>query len=213
MAAKVFRACSGVPPCSIADCSQNSAGSHQTKPVVSLPPTVNWVSLMIASSLVSPGAVAATCWAGRRCGPLRKNTIRSLKLAAGKCLDIGESFWMDPFLELAGFLARPALDDDFGFGEEFDGVAALAVEDAEETFLPAAEGEIGHRRGDADIDADISRGRFVAEFARGGTTGGEERGLVAVRTAAEKFHGFVNGIGVNQTEHGTENFRVGKLAV
>src|SRR6267378_2487128 len=77
-------------------------------------------------------------------------------------------------LKFAGFLARPALDHDFRFGEKFHGVAALAVEDAKETFFPAAEGEIGHRRGYADVDADISRRGFVAELAGGGTAGGEE---------------------------------------
>src|SRR6266404_4849050 len=115
-------------------------------------------------------------------------------------------------LELARFLARPALDDDFGFGEKFDGVAPLAVKNSEEAFFPSAEGKISHRGGDADIDADIPRGGLVAEFASGGTAGGEKRGLVTVRAAAQKFHGFVNRIGMNQTEHGTEDFRVGKLA-
>src|SRR5204863_9280718 len=69
-------------------------------------------------------------------------------------------------LRLACLLARPAPHDDLRFREEFNGVAPLAVKDAEETLLPAAEGEIGHRRGHADIDSDISRGRFVAESAR-----------------------------------------------
>src|SRR6267142_859709 len=115
-------------------------------------------------------------------------------------------------LELARFLARPALDDDFGFGEKFDGVAALAVEDSEETLFPSAEWEIGHRGGDADIDADIARGSLVTEFAGGGTAGGEKRGLVAVRAAAQKIHGFINRIGVNETEYRAEDFRIGKPA-
>src|SRR5882672_9901479 len=115
-------------------------------------------------------------------------------------------------LELARFLARPALDDDFGFGEKFNGVASLPVKDAEETFFPSAEWEIGHRGGDADIDADIPRGGLVAKFAGGGTAGGEERGLVAVGAAAQKFHGFINRIGVNQAEYWAKDFRVGKLA-
>src|SRR5712664_2553167 len=115
-------------------------------------------------------------------------------------------------LELARFLARPALDDDLGFGEKLDGVAALAVEDSEETLFPSAEREIGHRGGDADIDADIPRGGLVAEFAGGGTAGGEERGLIAVGAAAQKIHGFINRIGVNETEYRAKDFRVGKLA-
>src|SRR5271168_1753447 len=114
--------------------------------------------------------------------------------------------------ELAGFLAGPALYYDFGFGEKFHGVPALAVEDAEETFFPAAEGEIGHGSGDADVDADVAGGGFVAEATGGGAVGGEERGLVAVGAAAEEVHGFVHGIGVDEAEDGAENFCVGELA-
>src|SRR6266851_289833 len=115
-------------------------------------------------------------------------------------------------LKLARFLARPALDDDFRFGEEFNRVAALAVKDAKETFFPAAEGEIGHGGGDANIDADISCRRFVTELARGGTAGCEERCLISVGTAAEKVHGLLNGISVNHAEDGTEDFGIGQLA-
>ncbi len=115
-------------------------------------------------------------------------------------------------LELAGFLARPALDDDLGLGEKFHGVAPLAMENAEETFFPAAEGKIGHRRGYPDIDADISCGRFVTELARGGSARGKERSLVSVGAATKKFHGFINRVGVNQAEYGAEDFRIGKLA-
>src|SRR5579862_5933040 len=57
--------------------------------------------------------------------------------------------------ELSRFLTRPPLDDDLRFGEEFDRVFALTVEDAEEAFLPSAEWEIRHRRRDSNIDADI----------------------------------------------------------
>jgi len=61
------------------------------------------------------------------------------------------------------------------------------VEDAEETILPTAEREVSHRSGDTDVDADIARGRFVAELARSGAAGGKERGLIAVGAAANKF--------------------------
>ena len=64
-------------------------------------------------------------------------------------------------------LFGPAFDYDFLVGVELDGVAALAVEIAEEAVLPSAEGEVGHGRGDSDVDADISRRSFVAEAARG----------------------------------------------
>src|SRR5260370_30781918 len=87
------------------------------------------------------------------------------------------------------------------------------MKDAEKSLFTAAEGEIGDWSGGADIDGDISGGRFVAEFAGRRTAGGKERGLIAIRTAAKKFHGFVNGIGVNQAEHGAEYFRMSKLAV
>src|SRR5690348_17897116 len=40
----------------------------------------------------------------------------------------------------------------------------------------------------------------------------EKRGLISVRAAAKKFHGFINGIGVDQAQHGAKNFGVGKLA-
>src|SRR6267143_3838490 len=125
-------------------------------------------------------------------------------------MTVGEGF--PALLELSCLLARPALDDDFGFGEEFNGVASLAMKNAEEAFFPSAEGEISHRGGDADVDADISRGGPVPELASGGTAGGEKRGLVAVEAAAQKIHGFIDGIGVNQTEHRAEDFRIGKLA-
>src|SRR5580700_11595142 len=100
--------------------------------------------------------------------------------------------------ELAGFLARPALNYNLGFGIELDSVAALAMKDAEETLFPAAEGEIGHGSGDADVDADVSGGGFVAEAAGGGTVGGEEGGLIAVGAAAEEVQGFVHRIGVDE---------------
>ena len=70
-------------------------------------------------------------------------------------------------LELAAVLFGPTLDDNLLIGIELDSIAALAVKIAEEAVLPPAEGEIGHGRGDSDVDADISGGRFVAEAARG----------------------------------------------
>src|ERR671922_977632 len=93
--------------------------------------------------------------------------------------------------EFAGFLARPALDHDFGFGEKFNGVASLPVKNAEKAFFPSAEGEIGHGRGNPDVDANVACRRFVTELARRRAAGGEERSLVPVRAAAEKFHGVV----------------------
>ena len=60
----------------------------------------------------------------------------------------------------------PALYYYFFVGVKFYGIAALSVKIAEETVLPSGEREIGHGRGYADIDADISRGGFVFKTAR-----------------------------------------------
>ena len=79
------------------------------------------------------------------------------------------------------FLSRPALDHDFRIGVELNRIFALRVQDAEETFLPPIKREIRHGRGDPNVDSDISRGRFVPEFARRRTAGCEQRRLVPVR--------------------------------
>src|SRR5947209_20491887 len=102
------------------------------------------------------------------------------------------------YLELARFLATPAFHHNFGFGVELHAIFALAMENAVKAFFPAAEREIRHRRGDADVNANVSGGSFVAEFSRGGTTGGEQRSLVAVRTAAYEVDRFINVAGVQQ---------------
>src|SRR5215472_7747058 len=115
-------------------------------------------------------------------------------------------------LEFASFLPRPALDHDFRLGEKLDGIASLSVKNAEETFLPAAEREIRHRRGNTDVNADVARRGLVAEFARGRAARGKKRCLISVRAATEKFHGFVHGIGMNQAEHRSKNLRVRQLA-
>src|ERR1700692_706930 len=115
------------------------------------------------------------------------------------------------FLELARMFFGPAFDYDFFVGVELDGVAALAVEVAEETVLPSAEGEVGHGRGDSDVDADVAGGRFVAEAARGRSARGEERRLIAVGAAFQKGEGFIHAVGVNKAEHGTENLCVSEI--
>src|ERR1700740_3458118 len=116
------------------------------------------------------------------------------------------------YSELARFLARPALDHNLRFGEELHGIASLGVQNAEEALIPAGDRKIGHRRGDSDVDANISRRRFVAEPARRGAAGRKERRLVPVRAASQEFHGLVNRIGVNQAEHRAKNLRVRQLA-
>src|SRR5690242_10711732 len=113
----------------------------------------------------------------------------------------------DP-LELARFPPRPALNYDLRFGVELHGVSSLSMEYAEEALLPTADREISHGRGHADVDADVSRRRFVAKLARRGATGGKQRSLIAERTLADELDGVVNRIGVNQTQHRPENLRV-----
>ena len=58
-------------------------------------------------------------------------------------------------------LLRPTLHDHLLVGEEFEGVAALAVEVAIKTVARAAEGERGDGRGHADIDADVANFGFT----------------------------------------------------
>src|SRR5712664_1273451 len=165
----------------------------------------------MSSTSPESASVPAAFWARTQTGvaPNRNKTRKKYATRFGVMMI---PFFMFSLSKLACLLARPALHDNFGFGEKFDGVAALAVKDAEETLFPAAEGEIGHRSGDADIDADIPRRGLVAEFAGGGTAGGEKRGLVTVGAAAQKFHGFIDRIGVNETEYRAKDLRVGKLA-
>src|SRR6185312_4592972 len=83
-------------------------------------------------------------------------------------------------LKLAGPLFRPALNYDLFIGVEIDGVMALGVEVAKEATFPAGEGKVGHRRSDAEVDADVAGGGLVAELARGGAAGCEEAGHIAV---------------------------------
>src|ERR1700693_2561735 len=89
-------------------------------------------------------------------------------------------------LKLAAVLFGPAFDYDFFVGVELDGVAALAVEVAEEAVFPSAEREVGHGRGDSDVDADVAGGGFVAGEARGRSARGEQRCLIAVGAAFEE---------------------------
>src|ERR1700675_4226921 len=92
----------------------------------------------------------------------------------------------------------PASDNYFFIGVELDRIAALAVEVAEETVFPSAEGEVGHGRGDSDVDADVAGGSFVAEAARGRSAGGEERGLITVGATFEEGEGVVHIVRMDQ---------------
>src|SRR5256885_1792966 len=72
------------------------------------------------------------------------------------------------WLELSAQGRRPPFDHDFLLRVEIDRVAALLVEIAEEAVFPSREGEVGHRRRDPDVDADVARPGLVPELPRGG---------------------------------------------
>jgi hypothetical protein len=68
------------------------------------------------------------------------------------------------------------------------------MEVAEEAIFPTAEGEKRHGGGDANVDADVTGGGFVAELAGSGTAAGKQAGHVAPGTAGSRADGFVNGV-------------------
>jgi hypothetical protein len=77
-------------------------------------------------------------------------------------------------LEFSRFLPRPTLYNYFRFGIELYCVASLPMQNTEKTIFPSTEWEVRHGRGDANVDADISRRRLVTEFSCGGATGGKK---------------------------------------
>src|SRR5260370_8672457 len=70
-------------------------------------------------------------------------------------------------LEFSRVFFRPALDHDFLFGVELDGVTSLGVHHAEEAVLPAAEREVRHRRSYPHVHTNGARGRLLAQPPRG----------------------------------------------
>jgi len=109
-------------------------------------------------------------------------------------------------------LLGPAFDHYFLLGVELDGIAALAVQDAEEAVFPAAERKIGHGGGYADVDSDIAGGGFVPEPPCRRAARGKQRCLVAVATALEECQSFVHIAGMNQAQDWTEDFRIRHVA-
>src|SRR5690349_24563218 len=74
----------------------------------------------------------------------------------------------------------PAGGDDFAAGVEGDAFGAVDVLVAEEGCFPAAEGVVGHRDGEGNVDADHAHSHGALELPCRGTGGGEDRGAVAV---------------------------------
>src|SRR6185295_2918481 len=83
-------------------------------------------------------------------------------------------------LEVDARVSKPSRNRNFLVGVEIERVAAVDLEVAEEAVARAAEGEVGHRRRDADVDADHRRGGPMAEFSGRLAAGREDRGGVRV---------------------------------
>src|SRR2546421_11598846 len=88
-------------------------------------------------------------------------------------------------LEFAGMFLCPALDDNFLVGVELDRVATLPVHVAEEAVFPATIREVRHRRGNADVDANISSRRVMTGAWRRRGTRTEERRLIAAEVSGK----------------------------
>ena len=77
----------------------------------------------------------------------------------------------------------------------------LAVQVAEEALARAAEREVGHRRGDADVDPDVAHLRLVAELAGVRAARGEQAGLVAVGAGVHQRDRRVDVVHVMDRQH------------
>ena len=110
------------------------------------------------------------------------------------------------WLELSAPFLWPAFDDDFGLGVEFNAVAALGVQVAEETFFPSTKGKEGHGGGNAEVDADVARVRFITKLAGGGAAGREDAGHVAVVAAIDQFDGLIHVVDRHQAQYRSEQF-------
>src|SRR5215204_4690548 len=114
---------------------------------------------------------------------------------------------MERFLMVAGGRSiRPALRDGLGLGPEADALHPVLIDVAEARTLPAAEGVIGDRHRDRDIDpnhSDIDPGR---EFPRGMTVSRKDGDSVAVRMLAWKTDCFFEAVGSDHLQHWPEDF-------
>src|SRR6266851_493580 len=115
-------------------------------------------------------------------------------------------------LELTRMLLRPPLHNHLLLGIKLHGIAALTMEHAEEAVFPAAEREVRHRSGNSDIDSDVPCRRFIPEPSGRRSAGGKQRRLIAEWTLREEIERFIHVTGMHQTEHWSEDFRIGELA-
>src|SRR5579875_3431369 len=95
----------------------------------------------------------------------------------------------------------PACDDHLALGKEAHGIAALWVQRAEERAFRAAEREVGHRRRDANIDADVAGFRTIAEFACRIAALGKDGGSIAIIMRVNQLDGFVQAIKRRHSDH------------
>src|ERR687885_877407 len=93
-------------------------------------------------------------------------------------------------LLLALFL-EPAPDHHFAIAEEVDHLTPLAVQGAEERLLSAAEGEVGHGGGHADIDAHVADVGPVGELASPAAVLRKDARRIAVRAVVDEREGLV----------------------
>src|ERR1700722_687974 len=100
---------------------------------------------------------------------------------------------------------EPAGHDGFLLRVEVDRFHSLDVEIAEEGFVPAGEGEPGHRGGDADVDADHAGVEMHLELPGGIAAVGEDAGAVAVGRVAGDLDRFVNVLYAKDGEDGPED--------
>src|ERR1039458_3257632 len=95
--------------------------------------------------------------------------------------------------EFGAFLGagRPARGDGLGLGVEADRIRPVLVEIAEAGALPAAEGVIGERYRNGEVDAYHADLHAVDEIARGVAIAGEDGNAVAVVMLGGKPHRFL----------------------
>ena len=115
---------------------------------------------------------------------------------------------MNVNLEFPAVFFCPTFNHDFLIRIEFDRIATLAMEIAEETVLPSTERKICHWGRHADIDSDVSSRRLVAEAARRRSARSKQRGLITVGTAFQESERVVQVLSVNKTQDGPEDLRI-----
>src|SRR5580692_3627598 len=109
--------------------------------------------------------------------------------------------------EFGAFLGarRPARGHRLGLGIEADRIRAVLIEVAEAGAFPAAEGVVGERHRDREIDADHADLDAVGEIARGVAVAGEDGNAVAVFMLRRQPHRLLVILGADHRQDGSEN--------